>query len=140
MYAKSFIAHASRGRLTSAMMAKMYPYDHYVCHLRTRTLVFHPEWGTHRPWFEHTDDALTESGRQHCPYAVAVPDEQHIIQRLRRLVTDAHLAVCHADWHCSGCRSHYHGERYCLHCKTGEHNTGLSGCDTRPSEVTVCAC
>lgn len=140
MYAKSFIARASRGRLTSATTAKTYPYDHYVCYLCNSTLVFHPEWGTHRPWFEHTEDALTENGRQHCPYVVIAADEQHVIQRLRRLVTGVHPVVCHADWHCSGCGSHYHGERYCLHCRTGEHSTRLPGSDTRPSEVTVCAC
>jgi hypothetical protein len=52
MYAKSFIAHASRGRLTSAATAKTYPYNRYVCHLCKSALAFHPEWGTHRPWFE----------------------------------------------------------------------------------------
>lgn len=139
MYAKSFIARASRGRLTSAMTAKTYPYDHYVCHLCKSALVFHPEWGTHRPWFEHTDDAVTDNGRQHCPYVVTAADEQHLIQRLRHLVTDAHPMVCRADWHCSGCGGDYHGERYCLTCSTGEYSYALS--DTkRTAEVMVCAC
>ncbi len=38
MYAKSFIAHASRGYLTSVFTAISYPYDRYVCHLCKRAL------------------------------------------------------------------------------------------------------
>ncbi len=140
MYAKSFIARASRGRLISATTAKEYPYDHYVCHLCKSVLVFHPEWGTQRPWFEHTDDALTENGQQHCPNVVTTPDEQHLIQRLRRLVSDAHTMVCHADWHCSGCGSHYHGERYCMVCRTGSYSTVQHDDDTRLPEVVSCGC
>jgi hypothetical protein len=93
MYAKSFIAHASRGRLTSAAIVKTYHYDRYVCHLCKSALVFHPEWGTHRPWFEHTADTLTENGREHCPYVTVVLDELNLIQRLRRLVKDTHPVV-----------------------------------------------
>lgn len=122
MYAKSFIAHASRGRLTSATTAKTYPYDQYTCHLCKSALVFHPEWGTHRPWFEHTAEALTKNGRQHCTYVIVVLGEWHLMQRLRYLVNDPHPVVRKADWQCAGCGSHYHGERYCLSCRTGAYS------------------
>lgn len=122
MYAKSLIAHASLGRLTSAATAKTYPYDRYVCHLCKSTLVFHPEWGTHRPWFEHTADTLTENGREHCPYVTVVLDELTLIQRLRRLVKDTYPVVRKADWQCAGCGGHYHGARYCLSCRTGTYS------------------
>jgi hypothetical protein len=122
MYAKTFIAHASRGRLTSAATAKTYPYDRYVCHLCKSALVFHPEWGTNRPWFEHTENTLTENGHKHCPYVVTEPEEMRLILRLRRLVTDVHPIVRQADWYCMECDKHYHGERYCLSCRTGTNS------------------
>ena len=74
MYAKSFIAYASRGRPTSAATAKTYPYDRYVCHLCKSTLVFHPECSSERPWFEHTKNTMTDNGRKHCPYLVIEPE------------------------------------------------------------------
>lgn len=123
MYAKFFIAHASRGFLTSAVTAKATSYDHYVCHLCGSALVFHPEWGSERPWFEHTENTLTENGRKHCPYVVITPEEMHFIQKLRHLVSDVHPVVRHADWHCSGCDGDYQGERYCLTCSNGSNST-----------------
>ena len=33
---------------------------------------------------------------------------------LRRYVPDILPLVRKAEWHCSGCDSDYHGERYCL--------------------------
>ncbi len=139
MYAKSFIAHASRGRLTSAATAKTYPYDRYVCHLCKSALVFHPEWGTHRPWFEHTADTLTENGRRHCPYVTVVLDELTLIQRLRRLVNDTHPVVRKADWQCA-CGSHYHGERYCLSCCTGAYSVEVSVKSSAVAGGVACAC
>lgn len=144
MYAKSFIAHASRGRLTSAATAKTYPYDRYVCHLCKSALVFHPEWGTHRPWLEHTENMLTENGRQHCPYVVVTPEEMHFIQKLRRLVSDAPPVVRKADWYCMECDKHYNEERYCLSCRTGTYSKVVALSPTlKPDTVTggaACAC
>ncbi|ELY5259095.1 MULTISPECIES: putative zinc ribbon protein [Yersinia] len=123
MYAKSFIAHASRGRLTSAVTARATPYDHYACHLCGSALVFHPEWGSERPWFEHTENTLTENGRKHCPYVIVTPKEMHFIQKLRRLVSDAAPVVRKTDWYCMECNQYYYGERYCLRCRSGSNST-----------------
>ncbi|WP_416370765.1 putative zinc ribbon protein [Yersinia intermedia] len=27
-----------------------------------------------------------------------------------------------ADWHCTKCTAHYHGEKYCRPCQTGIHS------------------
>lgn len=54
IYAKSFIALDGNQRLTGAATAQLHPYDRYTCHLCGSALVFHAEWGTNRPWFEHT--------------------------------------------------------------------------------------
>ncbi|EHL1721024.1 hypothetical protein ACEZVD_004703, partial [Escherichia coli] len=67
MYAKSFIALDSNGRLTGARTAQAAPYAHYTCHLCGSALRYHPQYDTELPWFEHTDDRLTEHGQQ-CPY------------------------------------------------------------------------
>ncbi len=67
MYAKSFIAFDGNGRLTGARTAQTAPYDRYTCHLCGSALRYHPQYDTERPWFEHTDDGLTEHGQQ-CPY------------------------------------------------------------------------
>ena len=56
-----------------ATTAQIYPYNHYTCYLCGSALVFHPEWITNRPWFEHTREELTESGRHHCPYVRPEP-------------------------------------------------------------------
>lgn len=40
MYAKSFIALDGNRRLTGAIIAQIYPYDH----LCGSALIFHPEW------------------------------------------------------------------------------------------------
>lgn len=127
MYAKSFLARASRGRLTSAVTAKTYPYDRYACHLCQSALLFHPEWGTDVPWFEHPEATLTGNGRRHCPYVLTTSDEQCVIQRLRRLLTGFHPMVSKADWFCQGCHQDYHGERYCLVCRTGNFSTPVTG-------------
>ncbi len=67
MYAKSFIALDGNGRLTGARTAQAAPYAHYTCHLCGSALRYHPQYDTELPWFEHTDDRLTEHGQQ-CPY------------------------------------------------------------------------
>ncbi len=91
MYAKSFLALDSNGRLTGARTVQAAPYAHYTCHLCGSALRYHPQYDTELPWFEHTDDRLTEHGQQ-CPY----------VRPERR--------QCHHD---------YYGERYCTHCQTG---------------------
>nr|WP_302824656.1 putative zinc ribbon protein [Hafnia alvei] len=125
IYAKSFIALDGNQRLTGATTAQIYPYDHYACHLCGSTLVFHPEWGINRPWFEHTREDLTENGRQHCPYVHPEPKEAKRILMLRRYVPDVLPVVRKTDWHCSGYDRDYHGERYCLDCRTGHHSTEI---------------
>jgi len=67
MYAKSFIALDGNGRLTGARTAQAAPYANYTCHLCGSALRYHPQYETELPWFEHTDDRLTEHGQQ-CPY------------------------------------------------------------------------
>nr|WP_250145604.1 zinc-ribbon domain-containing protein [Escherichia coli] len=64
MYAKSFIALDGNGRLTGARTAQAAPYAHYTCHLCGSALRYHPQYDTELPWFEHTDDRLTEHGWQ----------------------------------------------------------------------------
>ncbi len=70
MYAKSFLALDGNGRLTGARTAQTAPYAHYTCHLCGSALRYHPQYDTERPWFEHTDDGLTEHAQQ-CPYVRA---------------------------------------------------------------------
>lgn len=125
MYAKSFIALDVSQRLTGATTAQLHPYDRYTCHLCGSGLVFHPEWATNRPWFEHTWEDLTENGRHHCPYVRPEQKEARRIRELRRYVPDAMPIVHKTDWHCSGCNNHYHCERYCLNCRTDEHSTNV---------------
>lgn len=125
MYAKSFLALDGNQRLTGAITAQLYPYDHYTCHLCGSPLVFHPEWDTNRPWFEHSWDELTDNGRQHCPYVQLERAEAKRIRLLRRYVHDAQPLVRKTDWHCAACGSDYHGERYCVNCCTGNHSTEI---------------
>lgn len=125
MYAKSFLTLDGNVHLTGANTAQIYPYDHYTCHLCSSPLVFHPEWSTNSPWFEHTWDELTDNGRQHCPYVHPEAKEVQRVRMLRRYVPDVLPIVRKADWLCSGCDSHYHGERYCMDCSTGEYSTEI---------------
>ncbi len=81
MYAKSFLALDGNGRLTGARTAQAAPYAHYTCHLCGSALRYHPQYDTELPWFEHTDDRLTEHGQQ-CPY---VRPERREIQLIKRL-------------------------------------------------------
>lgn len=123
IYAKSFIALDGNQHFTGATTAQIYPYDHYFCHLCGSALVFHPEWISNRPSFEHTWEDMTENGRYYCPYVHLEPKEARRIRILRRYVPEVLPLVHKADWHCNGCDSDYHGERYCLTCRTGDHST-----------------
>ncbi|MDF8548487.1 hypothetical protein OU575_04920 [Escherichia coli] len=49
---------------------------------------YHPQYDTERPWFEHTDDGLTEHGHE-CPYVRPERREILLIKRLRQFVPDA---------------------------------------------------
>ncbi|WP_336222808.1 putative zinc ribbon protein [Enterobacter kobei] len=139
MYAKSFIALDGNGRLTGARTAQRYPYDRYTCHLCGSALRYHPEYHTERPNFEHQTDMLTDNGRLHCPYVRPEPEEVRHNRQLKCYVPHARPLVSQYDWHCSGCGSHYHGERYCLSCRTGEFSRALSDAEIRTAEVTACA-
>lgn len=140
MYAKSFIALDGNGRLTGARTAQTAPYDRYTCHLCGSPLQYHPEYQTERPWFEHRHNTLTENGRHHCPYVRPEQKEARRIRMLRRHVPDALPLVRKAGWHCSGCGSNYHGERYCMTCRTGEYTHVLSDAEKRTVKVIACVC
>lgn len=105
----------------------------------TCALRYHPEYNTERPFFEHRSDMLTDNGRQHCPYVNLEAKGTSHIRQLQWYVPDARLLVYRAGWHCSGCDSNYHGERYCLTCRTGEFSRALSDAEIRTAEVTACA-
>jgi len=126
MYAKSFIALDGHGRLTGARTAQGYPYDRYTCQLCGSALRYPPEYNAERPWFEQRFDMLTDNGDQHCPYVRAEPEEACLTRQLKYYVPHARPLVYQYDWHCSGCDSHYDGERYCLRCRTGEFSRMLS--------------
>ena len=83
MYAKSFLALDGNGRLTGARTAQTAPYAHYTCHLCGSALRYHPQYDTERPWFEHTDDGLTEHAQQ-CPYVRPERREIRLIKRLQQ--------------------------------------------------------
>lgn len=142
MYAKSFLAPDGNGRLTGARTVQTAPCDRYTCHLWGSA----PQYDTERPWFEHRHDTLTENGRQHCPYVKPGVRETCHIRQLQSYVPEARPLVFYADWHwhwhwhCHGCGNDYHGERYCLSCRTGEFSRTLNDTDSRIAEVTACAC
>ncbi|EQB7867962.1 putative zinc ribbon protein [Citrobacter amalonaticus] len=139
MYAKSFLALDGNGRLTGARTAQTAPYDRYTCHLCGSSLQYHPEYNTERPWFEHRHDGLAENGRQYCPYVNPERKETRIIRQLQSYVTEARPLVYQSDWHCKGCDSDYHGEHYCMTCRTGEYSRAHSDAQRETAEVTVCA-
>ncbi|WP_249928349.1 zinc-ribbon domain-containing protein [Escherichia coli] len=109
MYAKSFLALDGNGRLTGARTAQAAPYAHYTCHLCGSALRYHPQYDTELPWFEHTDDRLTEHGQQ-CPYVRPERREIQLIKRLQQFVPDALPVVRKASWHCRQCHHDYYGE------------------------------
>lgn len=87
MYAKSFMARNSAGRLTGARTALRSPGEQYTCHYCGSVLVQHVE--AERPWFAHTNAALTERGTQGCPYVHPAADEVQLIRQLQRCVLNA---------------------------------------------------
>ncbi|MCV4691100.1 zinc-ribbon domain-containing protein, partial [Escherichia coli] len=82
------LALDGNGRLTGARTAQTAPYAHYTCHLCGSALRYHPQYDTERPWFEHTDDGLTEHAQQ-CPYVRPERREIRLIKRLQQFVPDA---------------------------------------------------
>ncbi len=138
MYAKSFMALDGNGHLTGARTAQATSYDRYRCHLCGSALHYHPEYDTERPWFEHRRDTLTENGEQHCPYVRLKPKETRYHRQLQNYVPDARPLVYKSDWHCRGCGSDYHGERYCLACRTGEYSHESTHPAVRLPEVALC--
>lgn len=139
MHAKSFIALDGNGHLTGARTAQQYPYDRYTCHLCGSAQQFHPQYDAERSWFERRPGMLTDNGRQHCPYVRPEPKETRHIRQLKCYAPDARPLVYRNDWHCSGCGSNYHGERYYLSCRTGEYSRALSDAENKTAEVTACA-
>lgn len=85
------------GRLTGARTAHIAPYARYFCHLCNSPLLYHPEYQTERPWFEHRHDALTENGRQHCPYVKPEAKKSRHIGQLQWYVPEARPLVHQAD-------------------------------------------
>ncbi|EGT0627995.1 hypothetical protein JAF88_004817 [Citrobacter freundii] len=140
MYAKSFMALDGNGRLTGARTAQSAPYDHYTCHLCGSALQYHPQYDSERPWFEHQTATLSDNGRQHCPYVKPEASALRLSGRLQRIIPGATPVVRRADWHCSGCDSVYHGEHYCLTCRSGEYSRESADAGNLPAEVTTCAC
>lgn len=97
MYAKSFLACNSAGRLTGARTALGSPDERYTCHYCGSVLVLHAD--AERPWFAHTDAALTERGRQDCPYIHPDVDEVLLIRQLQRYVPNAMSVMGHVVYH-----------------------------------------
>lgn len=93
MYAKSFMACNSAGRLIGARTTLRSPGERYTCHHCGSTLVLHAD--AERPWFAHTDAALAERGTQGCPYVHPAADEVQLIRQLRRYVPDAEPVAGH---------------------------------------------
>ncbi|HAU4281888.1 hypothetical protein DN590_25275 [Citrobacter freundii] len=112
MYAKSFLACNSAGRLTGARTALRSPEERYNCHHCGSVLVLHAE--SERPWFAHTDAALTERGRQDCPYIQPDIDEVLLIRQLQRYVPGAMPVTGHAVHHCPVRVCHKAGGNSCL--------------------------
>ncbi|ECC5186936.1 hypothetical protein YM80_004851 [Salmonella enterica subsp. salamae] len=102
MYAKSFMARNRAGRLTGARTALRSPSDVYTCCYCGSTLVLHAE--SERPWFAHTDAALTECGRRSCPCTHPDIDDVMLMRQLQRYVPNARPVV-------SLCRHKYHADR-----------------------------
>ena len=111
MYAKSFLARNSAGRLTGARTALHPPSDVYICQHCGSPLVLHAE--AERPWFAHTDTALTVQGQQFCPYVHLAAAEVRFIQQLRHYVPNAKPVVHHAGQYLGESGCHAEGEVLC---------------------------
>ncbi|CAH6636233.1 MULTISPECIES: DUF7828 domain-containing protein [Pseudocitrobacter] len=111
MYAKCFLACNSAGRLTGARTALRSPGERYTCHHCGSDLVLHTD--AERPWFTHTDAALTV-GRQGCPYIQPDIDEVLLILQLRRYVPNAMPVIGPGVHHCPLYEYRRAGEVLCL--------------------------
>lgn len=111
MYAKSFLALNPAGRLTGARTALRSLSDVYTCHHCDSPLELHAE--AERPWFAHTDTALTGRGRQECPYTHPAAAEVRFIQQLRHYVPNAKPVVHHAGQCLREPGCHAEGEVIC---------------------------
>lgn len=112
MYAKSFMACNGTGRLTGARTALRSPDERYTCHHCGSALVLHTD--AERPWFAHTEGALTERGRQDCPYTHPAAAEVRFIHELRRYVPNAKPMIGHAVHYCPLYEYRKAGEVSCL--------------------------
>lgn len=101
MYAKSFMARNSAGRLTGARTA-LRSSDVYTCCHCGSILVLHAE--PERPWFAHTDAALTERGKRSCPCTHPDGDDVLLMRQLQRYIPNARPVVS-LRWH------EYYGDR-----------------------------
>jgi len=117
MYVQSFMAHDPEGKLIAADSAQRHSGNHYTCHLCSSPLRLHRE--ANPAWFEPVTTHLTDNGRQHCPYVHPDPEEIALISMLRTCVPEIWPVLYKGDWHCTACGNDYHGECYCLTCKTG---------------------
>jgi len=110
MYAKSFMARNSAGRLTSARTALRSPDKRYTCNNCGSVLVLHAE--SERSLFAHTDTAFTERGRQDCPYIHPDVDEVLLIRQLQRYVPNAMpvVSLCKHAVHHSPVRAYHKDE------------------------------
>jgi hypothetical protein len=124
VYAKSFIAISTTGRLISARPALSAFNHQYECHLCGCPMVFHDAGTGRSPWFEHIEP--TTRRRNDCPYLNPEQEEIDRVMALRKLVPGALPLVRKADWHCTKCTAHYHGEKYCKPCQTGIHSIKTS--------------
>ncbi|MGE4969214.1 putative zinc ribbon protein [Yersinia enterocolitica] len=126
VYAKSFIAISTTGRLTSARSALSVPHHVYTCHLCGCPVELHDAGTGRSPWFEHIEQPISTHRRNDCPYLNPEQEEIDRVMTLRRLVPGALPLVRKADWHCTKCTANYHGEKYCKPCQTGIHSIKTS--------------
>lgn len=126
VYAKSFIAISTTGRLTSARSALSAFNHQYECHLCGCPMVLHDAGTVRASWFEHIEQSVSTRRRNDYPYLSPEQEEIDRVRALRRLVPEANPLVQKADWHFTKCKAHYHGEKYCKPCQTGIHSVNTS--------------
>lgn len=118
MQAKSFLARDAHQRLIGARTALTQPEGRFTCHLCRSTLTLQPEPSSGRAWFAHPVDSSVE-----CPYVGVAAEEIALIDSLRCYTPGVLPVVLKRDWYCAECGDDYHGERYCLLCRTGRFST-----------------
>ncbi|WP_072103890.1 DUF7828 domain-containing protein [Yersinia intermedia] len=116
MYAKSFIAINTTGRLTSARSALSAFNHQYECHLCGCPMVLHDAGTVRASWFEHIEQSVSTRRHKYCPYTNPEQEESDRVKALRRLVPEVKPLVQKADWHCMTCAAHHHREKYCKPC------------------------